>query len=189
MFRTGSDFNYFDKIIFERKKLMTYAFFRSKWCSTLKSKHSVELKSSKTRVVVENKKFWHSVGNLIQSSEKLKNLLYHVFVLLDFRFSDDIYTGHGTLFEEEVLKKISKDISIGIKDLLPTKEKELWLQKYNIQYYFSVHSSLLHHFSTARNLKVIELWQFPSFDERDMNVFLQLKTLHSLKIWFKRGLE
>lgn len=97
------------------------------------------------------------------------------------------------IFEKHVLQEIKDKVKIGIKDMkhqnCQSDEVKKWLKKYNVQYYESYNSSCLHHFSKTRNLKVIKLWRFPSCGYNEMNVFLQLKNLHSLTIIFKTGVK
>lgn len=89
------------------------------------------------------------------------------------------------------MKKISKMVKIGIKDNDKSVSNRIknWIKNYNIQYYHSNHSLCLYSFPDAKNLKVIALYDFHSFEEKDLNVFLQLVNLHSLIIFFKMHLK
>lgn len=97
------------------------------------------------------------------------------------------------MFENEVLKKIPENVKIGLSDWSKesnsANEIKDWIKKYNVQYYQGKNTSCLYHFVEAKSLKVIDLWHFPYCNERDLNVFLQLKNLHSLVIGFKINLE
>lgn len=89
-----------------------------------------------------------------------------------------------------MLKQIQNKVKIGIIDTSSSGfSKMRWLRIYNIQYYHSWNASCLHHVSKAKNLKVIELWYFPSCAKKDLNKFLQLKYLHTLIIEFRKDLK
>lgn len=90
------------------------------------------------------------------------------------------------------MSKIQKKVKIGIVDpvennIIELKEIQQWIKNYNIQYYDSYNSSCLNYFNKAKYLKVIIFKEYPRCVEEELNVLLQLKTLHTLNIQFKPG--
>lgn len=92
------------------------------------------------------------------------------------------------MFENEVLKKIPEKVKLGIIDWKEkddeSEEIKEWIKNYNVQYLYSSNSSCLHHFSQAKDLKVLFLRHFPSCEVKDLDILLQLKTLHTLRLGF-----
>lgn len=97
------------------------------------------------------------------------------------------------MFENEVLKRIPKKVKIGLIDFNEVadsfNEQFEWLKKYNVQFYESWNTSCVYHLAEAKSLKVLRLYNLPSCEERELNVFLQLKNLHSLIIDSKQDVE
>lgn len=108
-----------------------------------------------------------------------------------FRINSKVYKHLRLTFEKEVLSNIPKKVKIGLSDGSEknneSNEIKQWIKNYNIESYYSFNSSCLYHFTQARNLKVIVLKEYPRCEEEDLNIFLQMKTLHALNIRFKPG--
>lgn len=87
------------------------------------------------------------------------------------------------------MKKIPRKVKIGIDDWKESNndsdETKKWLEKYNIQYYKSDNTCCLQQLSKAKNLKVIYLYNFPSCEEKQLKIFFQLKSVHTLYISFR----
>lgn len=66
---------------------------------------------------------------------------------------------------------------------------KIGLKNYNIQYFVSYNTSCLNYFSKSIYLKVITLGNFSGYEAKDMEIFLQLKCLHSLRTFFKNKLK
>lgn len=91
------------------------------------------------------------------------------------------------------MKKIPKDVKIAINDKESNNhvsfEIQRWIKHYNVENYSSNNSSCLHHFAKAKNLKHVSIWALDTCKEEDLKIFLQLKYLHSLLIWFARDVK
>lgn len=89
------------------------------------------------------------------------------------------------------MAKIPENVKIGIVDWKhdenESNEIKTWIRKYNIKYYFSSNISCLSGLSEAKNLKILILDYFPYCEEREMNIFLQLKDIHSFKLSFNES--
>lgn len=180
MFLTHTSFNAKNRISFEKDGLIDYYNFSEKFLSIIDTSSLIELFSSE-RNVVENERFWKLTGLLLNKEARINT----------FKFNSFLYKDKHEAFDNYVLKKINKEVKIGIDDWnngdSNSEEIKKWIKTYNVQYFYSHNSSCLHHFLDAKNLKVIYLYNFRSAEEEELDIFLQMKNLHSLYIKFKKG--
>lgn len=192
MFLREEDFYHDYDIEFDENKLMKISKFRKSFNKCSEKKSNVLLAAYLRRKVVESPLFWNKAGKVIENSKHLKLLKYSTFFCNCYRFNSNIYKENCITFENEVLRKVPKEVKIGIRDIkqVHNKSDEItkWIKDYNIQYYHAYNISCLQHFSEAENLKVVRMHYFPSCEEKNLDMFLQLKYLHSLQIYFYPGL-
>lgn len=106
------------------------------------------------------------------------------------RFNTGVYKDKSAVFEKEVLERCSASVKIGITDLNKmnndTEYLSNWLRDYNVQYFRANNAACLARLSESINLRVVEMTNFPWCSEKELNIFLEIRSLHSLCITFKK---